>query len=83
MRLEQKIVLIYLVVGMVMGVTSDYLYGSMGLGVAAAVPFVIYAISIAAFLNIVKDRKVKSVVLNSFVTFILFWLVVWIFLFNI
>jgi membrane associated rhomboid family serine protease len=83
MKLEQKLVLIYLAIGIVMGVLSNYLYEKMGLAVAVAVPLVIYAISIAAFLNIVKDRKVKSVVINSFVTFILFWLVIWIFLFNV
>jgi len=83
MKLEQKIVLIYLVIGMVMGVLSNYLFASMGLLVAIITPFVVYAVTIAALLNIVKERKVKTVVLNSFVTFILFWLVVWIFLFNI
>ena len=83
MKLEQKLVLIYLAIGIVTGVLSNYLYEKMGLALAVAAPLVIYAISIAAFLNIVKDRKVKSVVINSFVTFILFWLVIWIFLFNV
>ena len=83
MKLEQKLVLIYLVIGIVMGVLSNYLYKNMGLAVGVITPFVDYAISIAAFLNIVKERKVKSVVINSFVTFILFWLVIWIFLFNV
>lgn len=83
MKLEQILVIVYLFIGISMGLVSDYLNNSMGLIYAVVVPVIVYAVSISAFLSLVKERKIRVVILNSFVTFILFWLVAWIFLHNV
>lgn len=79
MKLEQILALAYLVLGVASGFISNFL-GNITLGLA--VPLVIYAISFGILVKLISYKKKNWLVVNSLITFILVWLVVWIFLFN-
>lgn len=77
--LEQKLAVLFFILGVVAGFASNYLANllfSLAAGVA------IYAASFSVLAGKIKSKKTKWLVTNSLVTFVLVWLVVWIFLFN-
>ena len=80
MKVEQKIVMIYTFLGFVSGFLTNYTIG-LGLTIAFSIPFIIYFISLPFLTYLVKKRKI-ILFYNSFVTFILVWLTIWILLYN-
>ena len=81
MKLEQKIVAIYTVIGFAGGLISNYLTAS-SIFLALLVPYVIYFVCVLPLVKKVKDKKMKKIVFNSLFTFFLVWLTVWIFFYN-
>jgi FtsH-binding integral membrane protein len=80
MKVEQKIVFAYTILGLFSGFLTNYLFmAGLGLIVATAAPFAIYFISLS-FLAVFTKKKMLFY--NSFVTFLLVWLTVWILLYN-
>lgn len=80
-KLEQKIVGVYSVIGAVCGVLSDYLT-SFSLLYAFILPAAIYVATLFPFMKVVKEKGVKKFALSGFVTFFLLWITVWIFFHN-
>lgn len=77
MKLEQKIAIIYTLVGIAAGFISNF-FSKFGY-----ISLVLYLISLPILVRF-GERKKKFLWLfyNSFATFILIWLLVWIILFN-
>lgn len=79
MGAERSLTLIYLVLGIVTGVLSNY----WNMTISIAVGIVLYLASFFIIRQIATERKKSSwYVLNTLLTFVLVWLVTWIFLFN-
>jgi hypothetical protein len=78
MNEEQKTTAIFAVLGFASGFFSTYIHD---LWVALVVPSIAYLAVVALCVRAVR-RKRRSYLTNSFVSFFLVWLVVWIFLFN-
>ena len=79
MNAERKLALIYFVLGIAMGILSPYLnvMPSVGIGV------VLYVISFFIAKKFTgENKKFSWYVLNTLLTFVLVWMVTWIFLFN-
>lgn len=82
MRVEQKIVMVYTILGLLSGFLTNYSHGvGLWLEVAIVAPFSLYFISLPFLAAIVRKKK-TTVFYNSFLTFLLVWLTVWILLFN-
>lgn len=79
MSAERKLTLIYFVLGVGMGILSAYLDVMLSIGIGAG----LYAVSFFVAKRFAGDNKKLSwYVLNTLLTFVLVWLVTWIFLFN-
>ena len=79
MNIERRLALIYSVLGFGMGILSIYFASVISLIIGVGV----YIVSFFAVKKFVRDNKKFSwYVLNTLVTFVLVWLVTWIFLFN-
>ncbi|MBU5537535.1 MAG: hypothetical protein QW818_03475 [Candidatus Aenigmatarchaeota archaeon] len=79
MNTERVLTLIYFILGVVMGILSNYL--NLIFSLSAGV--VLYIISFFITKMFVDRRKKFSwFVLNTLVTFVLIWFVTWIFVFN-
>lgn len=82
MRIEQKIVFAYTVLGVLLGFMTNYLLNAgVGLSIALSLPFVIYFVSLIPLITLVKEKK-SWLFYNSFITFILVWLTVWVLFYN-
>lgn len=81
MKLEQKIVAAYLLVGFVCGILSNYL-ASINLTYALLVPLGIYFVTLVPLVKVIKERRFRMLISNSLVTFFLVWVMVWVFLYN-
>jgi len=81
MRIEQKIVAVYSVVGLVCGVLSNYLT-ALNLTFALLVPVAGYFATLLPLVRIVKERKFRMLLSNSLITFFLLWIMIWVFLYN-
>ncbi len=79
--IEQKIVFVYSVIGLVCGFVSS-IFTSSNMSYALLVPLGIYAVATALLLKMTKEHKTSTVVSNSLVTFLLVWMLVWVFLYN-
>jgi len=80
-QLEQKVVAVYSLLAVLSGYLSNLLsYNSL---YSFATPLIVYGITLAVSTKMVKKNKAKSLVSNSLITFVLVWLVVWTFLYNI
>lgn len=79
MKLDQTITLIYTVVGVLSGFISSYFHNLL---LAVVIPLIIYVISLVPLLNSVKQKKKFWLFYNSFITFALVWMMVWILIFN-
>lgn len=79
MNLVQSLTLIYSGLGVVAGYTSNLIENRF-IDILSA--FLIYMVSYIILIKAVPYKKRKWLVANSLITFILIWLVVWIFLFN-
>jgi uncharacterized membrane protein len=82
MKIDQLIIGIYLAIGFISGYLSDYYVKLNNLTISLLLPLVIYMISQPILLKIVKQKKKRWLMSNSFVTFVLVWLLVWITLHN-
>jgi hypothetical protein len=74
MNLDQKIAIIYSLLGIASGFVSNFLIGW--------IPFIIYLASLPLLLRLERKKKFLWLFFNSFVTFLLVWILVWIILFN-
>jgi len=79
MKIEKILVLAFTFLGLFTGIVSNYISEA---SISILVALAIYCLSVFSMTKFVKEKKKKKLILNSFVTFILVWLVVWIFLFN-
>ncbi len=80
MKPEQKSGIIFSVFGVAMGAFSSF----VGILVLAfVIPIVGYVAMLFVMSKIESTKKMKWVVMNSIVSFLLVWLVSWIFIFNI
>jgi Mn2+/Fe2+ NRAMP family transporter len=83
MKIERFIALGYLFLGISFGVVSNYFTkSSSGLTFALSFPLFAYFISLLPLLKFVKQKKKTWLFYNSFITFFLIWLIVWILLYN-
>jgi hypothetical protein len=83
-RIERTILFVFLALGILVGFISNYLIKSLNsLTLALLTPLVFYLIAQSPFMRFVKDKKKRWIFYNSFLTFFLIWIVVWIFLYNI
>lgn len=80
MKPEQKFAIIFTVFGAAMGAFSTYI-GILAL--SFAVPIVGYIAMLFLMRRIETSKKMKWIVTNSIMSFLLVWLVSWIFIFNI
>lgn len=85
--IEQKIILIYTGLGVGVGLISNFFTHAaspyQNLATALLMPLAIYFISLTTLLKTIRQTKTKWLVYNSFVTFVLVWLIAWIFLYNV
>lgn len=77
---DQTITLVFTAIGILAGAVSYYLSNTVILALVLPVP--IYATTLSILTRLVKEKKVKQMVYSSSVTFVLIWLLVWIFLYN-
>jgi Mn2+/Fe2+ NRAMP family transporter len=83
MRIEQFIVLGYLFLGVSIGFVSNYFTkNNSALTFALTFPLFLYFVSLFPLLKFVRQKKKTWLFYNTFITFILVWLVVWILLYN-
>ncbi|MEM5869848.1 MAG: hypothetical protein QXR09_01630 [Candidatus Aenigmatarchaeota archaeon] len=81
-RVEQKIVMVYTLLGLVSSFITNYLYTlGLNLMIVIALSLSIYFITLPLLLILTKNKKM-IIFYNSFVTFILVWLTFWILLYN-
>ncbi|MGC8812437.1 MAG: hypothetical protein ACP5O8_02510 [Candidatus Aenigmatarchaeota archaeon] len=75
MKIIQTITITFLVAGILCGVISDYFLKNFGSPYfPVTFPFIVYFVLLSPFRGKMKTR---SLIYNSFITFILFWLVAW------
>ena len=79
MNLVQILTFIYMVLGIAAGFVSNFFDNRL---IAVLISFLIYMVSYVILIKAVAYKKRAWLVANSLITFILVWLVVWIFLFN-
>lgn len=80
MKKEQKLVMIYTVLGVLCGLLSNYMVSSLPF--ALMLPAVIYFVSLFLLMKISKESKLKMVISNTLITFFAVWITVWVFLYN-
>lgn len=80
MDLDQRVTIVFTVMGIFAGVISYYLSSPTILAIVSPLP--LYVVTVSIITKLVKDKKIKQMVYNSAVTFVLVWLLVWIFLYN-
>jgi len=82
LKVEQKIVFAYTMLGVLLGFVTNYLLKiNTSLSIALGLPPVVYFASLLPLTSLVKQKK-SPLFFNSFVTFILVWLTVWILFYN-
>lgn len=80
MKPEQKMGAVFAAVGIVMGIVSALLRGTL---IAAIIlPIVAYVVMIFASKRIESSKNMKWAVMSSLPSFFLTWIVSWIFVFN-
>lgn len=79
MNAERKLTLIYFILGIGMGGLSVYLNAMISLGIGVVL-YIISFFIVKVYLR--ENKKFAWYVLNTLMTFILVWLVTWVFLFN-
>jgi len=81
MKLEQKIVALYTVIGVIAGTISNYLATTSTLLAVVAAVVIYFGTSIPLMKG--KDEKTrKKIAFNSGMTIFLVWATVWVFLYN-
>jgi len=83
MKIDKIIVALYLFLGIFFGYISNYFNKIMSnLTLALLVPVLLYVVSQPILIKFVKEKKRTWLISNSFITFVLVWLIVWILLHN-
>jgi len=82
MKIDQVVVGVYLIMGFFAGCISDYFVKQNNLTISLILPLLIYFVSQPVLLKMVKQKKKKWLISNSFSTFFLVWILVWITLHN-
>ena len=82
MKPEQKMGIIFSAFGLTMGLLSNFIYGFFAI-LAFVVPIVGYVAMVFGMGRLEKSKKIKWVVVNSLLVFLMMWIIVWIFVFNI
>lgn len=80
MKVEQLMTLMYSFLGIVCGFVSQYFKTLM---FSLTIPVLAYVASVIIMSKFVKSRRMKWLISNSFVTFVLIWLLTWVFLYNV
>ncbi len=82
MKIDQKVVAVYTVIGLLGGLISNYLMGTNVI-LASVVPFAMCLSTLFPLVKLTKNESKKSRILfNGFFTFFLVWMTVWILLYN-
>lgn len=81
MKIEQKIVLIYTLLAISSSFATHHFFGIGDIFLAISLPLIVYAISLLLIFFWHKTKKIL-IFYNSFVTFFLIWVVLWILLYN-
>lgn len=82
MKVDQKIILVYLIVGIVLGCFSYYFSINSNLILACLFPLAIFCLFLLPLFKLVREKKKKWLIWNSLVTFLLVWILVWLTLYN-
>jgi hypothetical protein len=80
MKIEQKLVTLYTVMGVLCGILSNYLMSNLMF--ALLLPVACYLGSIVMVIKMVKERKLRMIISNSLITFFAVWITMWVFLYN-
>jgi len=78
MNSERILTVTYFALGVAMGILSIYLGAGTSVGIGA----VAYAASFFISKRFIRGKKFSWYILNTLLTYVLVWLVTWIFLFN-
>ncbi len=76
MKIEKIVILVFFGLGIVSGIISNFFVNSQNFFLSIIVPIVIYFGCLIPFKNLIKKKKFK-IILDTLITFILFWLLVW------
>jgi len=79
MKIERVVIIVFSILGAIAGIVSNYL---TDLIFSVPVSAIVYFIPYLAMSKLFKGKKRKWFIQNSVITFILVWLVVWIFLYS-
>jgi hypothetical protein len=84
MKIDQIIVSIYVLLGILLGLASNYFNKNLGgLLLAFVVPLAIYLATLFPLLKLVKQKQKKWLIQNSLIAFFLIWIIVWIIAHNV
>lgn len=76
MKIEKIATLVFFGSGVISGVISNFFVDSQNFFLSIVIPIVIYFGCLLPFKNLVKEKRLK-VILDTLITFVLFWLLVW------
>jgi hypothetical protein len=75
MKAIKQVTIVFLIAGIFCGIISYYSASNFKSPLfSAIIPFIIYFLLLPPFK---KKMKIKTLIYNSFITFILFWLIAW------
>jgi hypothetical protein len=83
MKIDKIIAFSYLLLGIAMGLVSNYFNeNNLYFPVDFVLPFGIYLVSLFFLFRFAKNKKKTWLFYNSFITFVFIWIVVWILVYN-
>ena len=85
-NIDQKIVMIFFTLGAAVALTSNFFSCPVSpvrsILLAFLFPAAVYLAALLILLKVVTQKKTKPLIYNSFMSFFLIWLVIWILLCN-
>lgn len=81
MKIEQKLSIIFSGMGLVTALISNFIT-NFSVIVALVIPLIVYVATFNFVLRHPHDKKKRVLFVNSFFSFFLVWLIVWIILYN-
>lgn len=85
-KIDQKIVLIYFVLGACVSFASALFISTLtpisNLLLSIAFPVVIYVVALYISSRTIDQKKMTSIVKTSFMSYFLIWVIIWILLYN-
>jgi len=82
MKIDQKINLAYFILGIALGLLTNFLFNLIEPAFALILSLVLYGVSLPILFVLVKEKKKSWLFYNSFITFFLTWVVVWVVMYN-